>query len=122
VALTWISRIAALSQFWPWAVGAIVAAALAYSGWLIKGWADKAARVDAAEIAAKASQTALEAERADRARVDLARLAASSDFRVTVQGYEAKTTVLMRETVRYVPDDRPCLPQGAVDALNAGRK
>lgn len=96
--------------------------ALAYFGWVVKGWHDKAARVDAAEIAAKASQTALEVERADRARVDLARLAASSDFRVTVQGYEAKTTVLLRETVKFVPDDRPCLPQGAVEAINLGRR
>lgn len=119
--MTWLSRLAALSQWWPAAVGAIVLIAVGVFAWTVKGWADKAARVDAAEIAAKASQAALEIEMADRARVDLDRLAAGSQLRVTIQGYEERTTILYRTRDRLIPVDRQALPVDAVRALNEGR-
>jgi hypothetical protein len=105
----------AILRYWPWAAGLALALALAWFGWTVKGWQDKAARVDAAE-------QALQDERADRAHADLARLAASMNFNVKIDGYNDRTTILRREIVRYVSDDRPCLPQVLVDELNRGRK
>lgn len=112
----------ALLRYWPWAVGIAAALALAWAGWTVKGWMDKAARVDAAEIAAKAAQQALEAERLDRARVDLARLAAGQKLSVTIQGYQDRTTILYRNVDRLIPVDRPCLPVEAVVQINALRR
>jgi hypothetical protein len=111
----------ALLRYWPVALQASALIAMGYLVWLAAGWRDKAARVDAAEIAAKSAQQALEAERADRARVDLARLAASSKFSVTVEQVEEKTTILYRQRDRLIPVDRPCLPVEAVEALNEGK-
>lgn len=117
-----LTGIAALSRYWPWALGAVAALALAYFAWTVKGWADKAARVDAAEIAAKASQTALEAEKADRVATDAARLTAGLELERQLEAARANVRVVIRDRVKLIPVDRPCLTVEAGKALNELRR
>jgi hypothetical protein len=115
------SGIAALLRYGPWAVMAALALSL---GVITALWYSQGRALRASEqlASARAGQIdRLNAEVARRDLADLARLAASGQFQVKVEGYHDRTTILMREIVRFVPDDRPCLSGAAVEALNDGR-
>jgi hypothetical protein len=100
-------------------------AALALSlGVMTALWYSRGRALDATDALAReraAKIATLDAEIARRSEADLARLAASGEFRVKIEAVENRTTILLRTIDRFVYRDAQCLTPEGVAAVNEGR-